>query len=229
MNRVITYFFLLLLYLTLSKSLSPSDLSLNYINDQSNLDTLIVGSPVSAILADIHSTGFIIKTYYLKLKVIYPLRAYEEIILRTSRAFKEKMTPFIGLSIYERNTTEDEEQSYTPLPPGSVFIGNLKLGRWRQHNSGDRLWRFFRVYRHLPKILGWGDFRPNYSFYSKIKIYKKQQKPFFGLNNEFGIDGKITKTYFSNYFERQKEQRIDFKSFITNYFQNNFIKTRAEK
>ncbi len=228
MNKVITYFFLLLLYLTLSKSLSPSDLSLNYINNQSNLETLITGAPVSAVLVDIHSTGFIIKTYYLKLKIIYPLKAYEEIIVRTSRAFKEKITPFIGLSIFHGNN-DSEELDYTPLPPGSSFIGDLNLGRWRQHDSGDKIWRFFRVYRHLPRILGWGEFRPNYSFYSKINIYKKQQKPFLGLNNEFGLEGSITKKYFKNYFERQKEESISFKSFITNYFQNNFTKVGTEK
>jgi len=224
MNKIIVYFFLLLLYLTLSKSLSPSDLNLNYINQQTKLESIIKESSASAILADIHSTGFIIKTYYLKLKVIYPLKAYEEIILRTSRAYKDQMEAFIGLSIFSR-TDEGRVISYTPTPPGSVFVGDLNLGRWKQHNSGEKVWKFFRVYRHLPRVLGWGNFTPNYSFYSKLNIYLNQKKPFFGLNNEFGVEGKLTKSYFQNYFERQKEKSVDFKEFITNYFQNNFTQT----
>lgn len=224
MNRIITYFFLLLLYLTLSKSLSPSELSLSYVNAEANLDSIILGEPVTAILADIHSTGFVIKTYYLKLKVVYGLKAYEEVIVRTSRSFKEKYTPFIGMSIFRRASNQ-EVADYTPLPPGTVFIGDSDLGRWVQHPSGERVWKFYRVYRQLPIYLGWGEFLPTYSFLSKSNIYLKQGKPFFGLKDEFGLNGPITRKEFSNYFERQKEQSIDFKKFITNYFQNNFIQT----
>lgn len=224
MNKFITYFFLLLLYLTLSRSLSPSELSLSYVTNEKNLDEIIIGEPVSAILVDIHSTGFVIKTYYLKLKVVYGLKAYEEVIVRTSRNFKEKYTPFIGMSIFRRASNQ-EIADYTPLPPGSVFLGDGDLGRWTQHPSGERVWKFYRVYRQLPTYLGWTGFLPTYSFYSKMNIYQRQQKPYFGMNNEFGLEGKITKAEFPNYFERQKEQDIDFKRFITNYFQNNFIQT----
>ena len=114
MNKIITYFFLLLLYLTLSKSLSPSDLSLSYVNTEKNLDEVITGEPVTAILVDIHSTGFVIKTYYLKLKVVYALKAYEEVIVRTSRSFKEKYTPFIGMAIFRRASNQ-QVADYTPL------------------------------------------------------------------------------------------------------------------
>lgn len=222
MNRIITYFFLLLLYLTLSKSISPSDFNLSYVNTEINLNSIIIGEPVSAILVDIHSTGFVIKTYYLKLKVVYGLKAYEEVIVRTSRAFKDKYTSYIGMSIFRRASNSDFAD-YTPLPPGSIFIGDVNLGRWTQHASGERVWKFYRVYRQLPLYLGWGEFLPSYSFFSKMKIYQKQGKPYFGMYDEFGPKGKITRREFPNYFERLKEQDIDFKIFITNYFQNNFI------
>ena len=54
MNRIIVYCFLLLLYLTLSKSLSPSELGINYLNNKESLSTLVPGSPVSVILTDVH-------------------------------------------------------------------------------------------------------------------------------------------------------------------------------
>lgn len=224
MNKIITYFFLLLFYLTLSKSLSPSDLSLSYITNEKNLNEIIIGEPVTAILVDIHSTGFLIKTYYLKLKVVYALKAYEEVIVRTSRAFKEKYTPYIGMAIFRRASNQ-EVADYTPLPPGTVFIGDGDLGRWTQHPSGERVWKFYRVYRQLPIYLGWSDFLPTYSFYSKANIYQKQGKPYFGPNEEFGATGRITRNVFPNYFDRFKEQEMNFKKFITNYFQNNFIPT----
>ena len=224
MNKFIIYFILLLVYLTLSKSLSPSDLSLSYVNNEKALDDVVIGEPVTAILTDIHSTGFIIKTYYLKLKVVYALKSYEEVIVRTSRSFKEKYEPFIGMAIFRR-ASDEEIANYTPLPPGTVFIGDTDLGRWILHPSGEKVWRFFRVYRQLPIYLGWGEFLPTYSFYSKANIYQGQDKAFFGLNEEFGPRGKVTQKQFPNYFERKKEQSIDFKKFFTNYFQNNFIQT----
>ena len=70
MNKLILYGILLLVYLGLSKSLSPGEYGIRYINKKEDLIDLIPGQPVSAILADMHSTGFLIKTYYQKYKIV---------------------------------------------------------------------------------------------------------------------------------------------------------------
>jgi hypothetical protein len=82
LNKIVIYILLLLVYLGLSKSLSPSEYGVNYVHNTESLSKLIGAGPVSVILTDIHSTGFIIKTYYHKYKVVYGFQYYEEIISR---------------------------------------------------------------------------------------------------------------------------------------------------
>lgn len=221
LNKLSTYLIIVLLYLGISKSFSPSEFGISYIVNDSSLSKLVQGAPVSVILVDMHTTGFIINTYYHKFKVVYGLQAVEEVVVRTSRHFAMKHQNHLGMSIfrrYENNLKED----FTPLPPGSVFVGDRSFGSWVKHSSGESYWTFYRPYRNIPFQLGWDNFRPNYDFVSTINNYMFTKKPYFGANNEFGTQGSISKKIYSNYFSRQKPKSIDFKKVIRNYFKENF-------
>ena len=220
MNKVIVYILLVLAYLGLSKSLSPSELGVNYIFNEQALEKLIGNGPVSVVLTDVHSTGFIIKTYYHKYKIIYGFQSYDELIARTSSQFKSKHEKHIGLSIFRRY--EDGQVDFTPLPPGSIFIGDRNFGRWRKR-EGARTWSFYRVYRHIPIFLGWGDFKPSYNFFQEIQRRTKEKKAFFGFNDEFGLKGSITKKSFPNYFSKLEDAKsINYKEFFNDYLKKNF-------
>jgi len=221
MNKFIGYGILLLIYLGLSKSLSPSEFGISYISQKEGLSKLVTGIPVSVILTDIHSIGFIIKTYYHKYKVIHGQQAFEEVIVRTSRLYSDQIKPYLGMSVFRR--FRDGTENYTPLPPGSIFIGDKSFGNWINHESGEKVWRFFRVYRQIPNYLGWIDYVPNFKTYNQIQISLQQNKPFLGLNEEFGINGSITKKKYSQYFERQKPNEIEVDKLLKNYLKENFI------
>lgn len=223
MNKVIIYGLLLLIYLGLSKSLSPNEFRIQYINNNQALADSIPGSPVSVILTDIHSTGFLIKTYYHKYKIVYGFQSYKEYIIRTSRGFTEKQKQFLGMSILRRYKS-DGRNNFTPLPPGSIFIGNKNFGSWVNKSSSTKVWKFFRVYRQIPKYLGWKEFTPTLKIYNRIQLHQKQDKPFFGSNDEFGINGSITMSSFPKYFKRQNPVKVDLKHFLKNYMKENFIK-----
>ncbi len=220
MNKVIIYVLLVLTYLGLSKSLSPSELGVNYVFNQQGLDKLIGSGPVSVVLTDVHSTGFIIKTYYHKYKIIYGFQSYDELITRVSSQFKNKHNQHIGLSIFRRY--EDTSVDHTPLPPGSIFIGNKNFGSWKTREN-TRFWQFYRVYRHIPIFLGWGDFKPSYSFFQEIQNRINDRKPFFGFNDEFGFNGTVTRVNFPNYFSKlDSNKNINYKEFFNDYLKNNF-------
>ena len=127
MNKIIVYCVLLLFYLGLSKSLSPSEYGINYINSNEALSRLVPGAPVSVILTDIHSTGFLIKTYYHKYKIVYGFQSFEELIVRTSRNYSINNQSHLGLSIFRRYR-EDELEDFTPLPPGSIQSNRMRSG-----------------------------------------------------------------------------------------------------
>jgi hypothetical protein len=223
MNKLIIYGILLLTYLGLSKSLSPNEFGIKYVNSDQSLSDLIPGSPVSVILTDIHSTGFIIKTYYHKYKVVFGFQSYEELIVRTSRIFTEKYKNYLGMSVFRRYKI-DQQESFTPLPPGSIFIGDKNFGNWEFKDTTNKEWKFFRVYRQIPKYLGWGDFKPTFKIYNKIKLHESQDKPFIGSNDEFGINGTITRKAFPKYFDRQSPKEAKLNNFLKDYVKENFIK-----
>jgi hypothetical protein len=206
--------------LGLSKSLSPSEYGVNYVFNEQTLEKVIGPGPVSVILIDIHSTGFIIKTYYHKYKVVYAFQGYEEIITRTSSSYSSKHAKNIGLSVFRRY--EDGKTNHTPLPPGSIFIGDRNFGAWYKSINDEKLWKFYRAYRHLPSYLGWEDFKPSYRFYQEIQVRMNKNQTFFGFNDEFGIEGEITRSFFPNYFKRQTVKNINFKKFFNDYLKKNF-------
>lgn len=220
-NKIVLYIIVILLYLGLSKSFSPSEFGINYVLNSQSLSKMVQGSPVTIILTDMHSTGFLIKTYYHKYKVVYGLQSVEEVIVRTSGNFMQQHKNHLGMSIFRRYENALEEE-FSALPPGSLFIGDRSFGEWILDNSGEKVWRFYRPYRNIPNYLGLNDFKATYKLYQQISLYRNQKKDFHGLKNEFGLNGAITLKSFPRYFERQKPEEINFKKFILDYFKENF-------
>ncbi len=221
MNKIAIYVLLILIYLGLAKGFSTNELGISYIKSANALSNIIEGKNLTAILIDTHATGVFIKTYYQKYKIVYGFEPSREIIVRTSRNFALKNKDNIGLSLFRRYERADIENT-TPLPPGTLYVGNPAFGRWRYHPSGQKQWQFFKAYQSLPKELGWGEFRPSKRFYELTQSYIGQNKAFYGERNEFGTQGDITKANFPEYFERQNRPQKGFKDIIIEYFKNNF-------
>ncbi|MBL7664759.1 MAG: hypothetical protein JNM93_06465, partial [Bacteriovoracaceae bacterium] len=177
MNRIAFYVLLILVYLGLAKSFSSNELGIAYLKNASGLSKIVKGNNVTAILVDMHATGFIIKTYYQKYRLVYPFEKTKEIIVRVSRKFAHECKDFIGLSLFRRLEKESLENT-TPLPPGSLFVGNTSFGRWKQLNSGHQGWVFFMAYSAIPRELGWLDFQPNTEFVDSLQTHLGQNKPF---------------------------------------------------
>ena len=226
MNKFILYGLLLLIYLGLSKTFSPSEYGISYINSDDSLSALIAGVPVSVLLVDIHHTGFLIKTYYHKYKVIYGYQSYEELIVRTSKIYSDQKKPYLGMAVFRRD--RDGIENHTPLPPGSVFIGDKNLGKWITHPSGEKRWRFFGVYRNLVHFLGWQGFEPSLQLRNKIQIFLEQEKPFFGENKEFGLTGTITQTSFPAFFNRSNQSKISSENYFERYLKQTFTESDHE-
>lgn len=209
MNKISLYTLLILLFLGLSKSFSPSAQRTTFVQNEQVFPGLFSGAPLSLILIDAFKAGFLIKTYYLKFKIVHGFKQPEFLIVRTNKKFYEKNQNNIGMSLfrrYERNSKE----STTPLPPGSIYVGDPAFGGWKYHNSGQRLWHFHRVYRHFTRQFFWGKYRPTYEFFEKIQIHLKNETPFYGLNNEFGTEGTITNELFKNSPYRIRANDINF-------------------
>jgi len=219
MYKFFLYSVLMILYLILAKTLSPSEIGIHYLQNEKGFTKIIKGTPTTAILIDTHATGFLIKTYYQKYRIISGYDKVEEMIVRTNKDFARKNLPYIGMSIYRRN---DKGEDILPLPPGTTYLGNREFGEWRKRKDGSRFWRFNKSFKNFPRYLGWGDFRPSEEFFQMVRSHETQRVPFYGLNNEFGPEGKITQENFPQFFRDSKVQKVDFKTLMLNYFKENF-------
>ncbi len=219
MQKFFLYFTLMIAYLGLSKALSPTELGMDYVPNEKGLTRIIPGQSVTVILTDMHATGFLIKTYYQKYRLVYGFQGTEELIVRTSRDYAMKNKSNIGMSIFRRHEGVEETSA---MPPGVNYIGNRGFGEWRPDRKGIERWRFYRAYKNLPRYLGWGRWRPDMLFYEGIVAARERNTPFYGLNSEFGTDGKVTKKNFPNFFKEERQKRFELKTLVLNYFKENF-------
>lgn len=196
MNKISLYFLLILVYLGLSKSFAPSEQATSYIANEHALQHSFSGSPISVILTDSFKTGFIIHTYFQRYKIVHVFKPAEEIYVRTSEKFWTEHLDYMGMSILRRGE-KTSDPTTTPLPPGFLFIGDPAYGSWEYHDSGQKVWQFHNAYKGFPELLGWGDFLATEDFYQSGLLYLKNDRPYFGPNDEFGTHGKITQKVYN--------------------------------
>jgi hypothetical protein len=219
MQRLFLYVVLVISYLGLSKAFAPTELGVNYVPNARGLTKSIPGQHVSVILTDMHATGFIIKTYYQKYRLVYGFQGAEEMIVRTSRDFAKKNRHNVGLSIFRRF---DGEEETLPMPPGGHLVGKREYGEWFTTKSGKQRWRFYRAYRNLPKYYGWGAWRPGPKFHEEYLAHREKGERYVGSLSEFGSAGRVSRKNFPHFFAKERQRRIDLKSLLLNYLRENF-------
>jgi len=219
MYKFFIYSMLVVLYLGLAKTLSPSEMGISYLQNEKSFAKITNKPHVTFILIDTHVTGFLIRTYYQKYRVISGHEEVEDLILRSSKEFTQKNLENIGLSIYRRDNGVEE---FTPLPPGSLYINDPEFGEWKKNAGGERVWHFNKTYKNFSRYLGWNDFLPTEKFYNELLLNKSIGKPFYGLKQEFGPHGEVTKKAFPHFFNEDRRKKMDFKTLLFNYFKENF-------
>lgn len=219
MQKVFFYLILIIAYLGLSKAFSPTELGVYYVPNEKGLARVIPGGNVSVILTDMHATGFIIKTYYQKYRLVHGFQGAEEMIVRTSRDFAKKNRRNIGLSIFRRDENGEET---LPMPPGGHLVGKREYGEWRENKNGKMRWQFYRAYKNLPRYLGWGMWRPSPRFLEEYLAHLERSSPYYGPKNEFGASGRVTRNNFPQFFAKDRQQRVDLRTMVLDYFKENF-------
>lgn len=219
MYKVFLYTVLTIAYLGLAKALSPTEHGVQYLQNQKSFSKIIKGNQSSVILIDTHATGFLIKTYYQKYRVISGYENVEEFIVRTSKEFAKKNLRHIGLSVYRRF---DNQEEFLPLPPGSLYLGKREFGEWKTNKKGITYWKFNKVFKNYPKFLGWGSFRPDMNFFQEMRSHISLNKPYFGPKGEFGPQGKITRDSFPHFFREERMKKVEMKTLMIEYFKENF-------
>lgn len=219
MYKFFLYLVLTITYLGLAKALSPTEVGVQYLQNEKGFSKILKESSVAVILIDTHTTGFLIKTYYQKYRVISGYDNIEEMIVRTSREYAKKNIKNVGLSLYRKI---DNKEEFLPVPPGSHYVGNPEYGEWRTTKSGVVKWYFWKAFKDFPKFFGWGKWRPTEEFYQQMRNSQVNNKPFYGVAEEFGPNGPVTRENFPQFFRAERTKKINMKDLLIEYFKENF-------
>jgi len=215
MNKISIYTLLILIYLGLSKSFSLSEKGTTYIKNQQMLASLFLGAPTTVILVDYFDAGLLIKTYFHRYKVIHGFKKTEFITSRVSGQFFQDNLANLGMSIFSRSDRDGKESS-VPMPPGSLFVADHAYGSWVIQEQ-EKVWQFHRAYKTFPQKFGWGDFVPSMEFYKRLNAYEVENRPYYGLNNEFGTEGSVTKAANLKPSADDTELSVNWKRFFGRY------------
>jgi len=206
------YFSIIILYLSLATSFSPTSQDNPLIlKHEQDLFLYFDRWPASYILIDAFKIGFVVKTYFHKYRIVAPYQGVEEITVATTKEFWQKNLNRLGLEISpvkERIIHPSQTKDFIGLPPGSSFIDDHAFGHWAWKQN-EKIWRFHQRYRYLPYALFWGDFRPTERFYLQIKEAIQSQTDFAGTHNEFGPNGPLTKKFIYSRKENREEKVIE--------------------
>lgn len=217
MNKISLYILLVLIFLGLSKSFSPSEQKIPSILNEFYFENFFTDAPISIVLTDSFQTGFLIKTYFQRYKIIHGFKPSEVLIVKTSQSFWEKNLKNLGMSLFRRSE-RDMKVSTLPMPPGSLYLGDPAYGAFEPSPSGSDLWVFYRGYRHFPKLFEWNAWRPTEDFVKKMEISKSQGVPFYGVNSEFGEAGSVTKLAFKNSYDKTPKAVIELKNHMRKFW-----------
>ena len=224
MNKIAIYILIILVYLGLSKSFAPTELGIIYIPNKHVYNNYFKRAPMSLVLVDQFSRGFLIKSYFHRYHAVYLFRRSSFYTVKVSKDFYRKNEQNLGMSLFRRK--ENDFTSTLPLPPGSLYIGDKSFGNWSKNKEGRRVWKLHGAYNGLVKKFRWFDFRPNKSFYKSLKTNIENDVPFYGKNQEFGTNGTITKVAYPHYFQK-KDESPNFKKYLEHYYEKS-MKNRGK-
>lgn len=220
MNRFLIYLLIIFTYLGISKSFYPNKQVTISIPNKYAIANIFKNAPLSIILTDMDEVGLIMKTYLMKYLLISGYQDPISVTIKTNKQFWEESKNYIGMSIFRRNE-KTNEASTVPMPPGFHFVGDSSYGSWNLNkNTKQKEWIFYRSSSKIIEHFHYGEFIPSHEMIKQARTALKDEVPYFGLDNEFGLNGSITRAQLPAKVFTQKRKSIDYKKHFLRFFKH---------
>ena len=218
MNRFLIYLLIIFTYLGISKSFYPNKQVTISIPNKYAISSVFKNAPLSIILTDMDEVGLVMKTYLMKYLLISGYQEPISVTIKNNKKFWDESKKYIGMSIFRRKE-KGNVASTIPMPPGFHFIGDSSYGYWKiNKKTKQKEWIFYRSSSKIIRHFHYGDYTPTHKMIKNARISLKNEKPFFGLNNEFGLDGPITRAYLPAKIFTKKSNEVDYKKHFLRFF-----------
>jgi len=177
----------------------------------------------SIILEDMKQDGNVFTHYFHKYKIVQLENTWVSDWEEVSEQFYNQNANFLGMTLASK---KDGQRNDHVAPPGYAFVGDANYGQWRQDSNGGSFWEFYGKYRMFTDVLGFFTgpiYRHDYDDYDR---YRRDRRPFFGRNRQYGTTGKYTKNINPTFYQRRMTHENKNKSSFMGRVSNRFGKKR---
>ncbi|MBL7212113.1 MAG: hypothetical protein ISS61_07035 [Desulfobacteraceae bacterium] len=152
----------------------------------------------SIILEDMDEKGTFFKSYYQKYRIVQGERAWTTDWVEVPKDYYQRNENFLGMTLLSKK----EGQYNTSVgPPGYNYVGDEQYGKWQRDSSGNSFWAFYGKYALISHLLGGSRiYRTDYNTY---RNYRRQGRPYYGRNKQYGTGGRLTKSQKPNFYSRR--------------------------
>lgn len=152
----------------------------------------------SVILDDMKEEGTFFKDYFHKYRIVTAEKTVSMDWRKVPEDYFRRYLPFLGMTIWVK---KDGKEGGSVGPPGYEYVGDKRYGKWNTDSSGRSFWVFYGQYRLFSDLLGGGPlYRRHYNSYDN---YRRNNRPYYGPNKEYGTNGSVTKRQKPNFYARR--------------------------
>ncbi len=153
------------------------------------------------MLDDMREEGTFFPQYYHRYLVTQGERKVQTDWIEVPEDIYRKYEPFLGMALASKTS---EGVNATPHPAGYDHVGNPQYGKWVERN-GTSFWEFYGQYALLQSLMGMGGNLINRADYNDYRTSRRDNRPYYGRNNEWGTQGSVTQQQKPSTFERRKQ------------------------
>ncbi|MYC14723.1 MAG: hypothetical protein F4Y39_13415 [Gemmatimonadetes bacterium] len=177
------------------------------------------------VLDDIREEGTLFTTYYHRYLITQGEKKVQSDWIEVSESIYRKYEPFLGMALVAKS--EQDGVNNTPHPPGYHYVGNPSYGRWTDR-GGTSFWEFYGQYALMSHMLGWGGgFGMSRYDYDDYRSYRRDQRPYYGRNREYGTQGSVTQKQKPSTFQRRQANIAQQRQSFTQKVQSRASQSRS--
>lgn len=149
-------------------------------------------------LEDMDEKGSFFKSYYHKYRIVQGERTGITDWIEVPKDYYQRNENFLGMTLLSKK----EGQYNTSVgPPGYNYVGDKQYGKWERDSGGNSFWAFYGKYALISHLLGGSRvYRTDYNTY---RDYRRQGRPYYGRNKQYGTGGRLTKSQKPNFYSRR--------------------------
>lgn len=177
------------------------------------------------VLDDIREEGTVFTAYYHRYLITQGEKKVQTDWMEVSESIYRKYEPFLGMALVAKS--EQDGVNNTPHPPGYHYVGNPQYGQWT-NRGGTSFWEFYGQYALMRDLLGWGGgFGMSRYDYDDYRSYRRDGRPYYGRNREYGTQGSVTQKQKPSTFQRRKAAIAQKRQSFTQKVQSRTSQSRS--